>query len=79
MFALAAVAFEWLSAAKLPADSELRVAYLDPGTGSFVIQAFIAMLAGVAVAGKVYWQRIKGFLGFATPGDDDAPEGRDED
>ena len=78
-FALAGLALESLSGAGLSADPELRVAYLDPGTGSFVIQALVAMLAGIAVAAKVYWQRIKGFLGFAVSSDDDdAPESRDE-
>jgi hypothetical protein len=43
----------------------LRLAYIDPGTGSFVIQALVAAAAGLAVTLKIYWTRIKGFLGLA--------------
>ena len=37
-------------------------AYIDPGTGSYVIQLIIAALVGVGFAVKVYWGRIKGFF-----------------
>jgi hypothetical protein len=39
-------------------------AYLDPGTGSMILQGIIGGLAAVAVAGKIYWRRIKILLGF---------------
>ena len=42
---------------------EIRVAYLDPGTGSLIIQAVVAVLAGAAVAITSYWQKIKTFFG----------------
>ena len=42
---------------------EVRVAYLDPGTGSLIIQAVVAVLAGAAVAITSYWQKIKKFFG----------------
>jgi hypothetical protein len=42
---------------------EIRVAYLDPGTGSLIIQAVVAALAGVAVAVTAYWHKIKSFFG----------------
>ncbi len=38
------------------------LAYLDPGTGSMILQAIAAGLAGVAVAGKLYWRRLKSLL-----------------
>ena len=63
-------------------DPGLRLAYLDPGAGSFVIQALVAALAGIAVTLRVYWQRIRGFLGLATASEDDdeeASEARDHD
>lgn len=47
-----------------PRDS-LDLAYLDPGAGSFVIQALVATIAGVAVATRAYWTRIKAFFGQA--------------
>jgi len=34
-------------------------AYLDPGSGSIVIQFLIGALAGIGIALKVYWHRIK--------------------
>ena len=37
-------------------------AYIDPGTGSLIIQVLIGVLAGAAVAAKIYWTRIKGFF-----------------
>jgi hypothetical protein len=40
----------------------MHLAYLDPGTGSMLLQAIAAGLAGVAVAGKLYWRRIKALL-----------------
>ena len=34
-------------------------AYLDPGTGSVIIQAIVAGFVGVGITIKIYWQRIK--------------------
>ena len=34
-------------------------AYLDPGTGSMVLQATLATLMGALLVVKTYWQRIK--------------------
>ena len=34
-------------------------AYIDPGTGSAIIQALIGALAGIGIALKIYWHRIK--------------------
>jgi hypothetical protein len=55
----------------------LRLAYLDPGTGSFVIQALVAAAAGLAVTLKLYWFRIKGFFGGSSSDkeDDDLSDG----
>lgn len=38
-------------------------AYLDPGTGSILIQGLIAGIAATALVVKTYWYRIKSFLG----------------
>ncbi len=38
-------------------------AYLDPGTGSVILQATIGALAAGAVVTKLYWHRILRFLG----------------
>ena len=37
-------------------------AYLDPGTGSFIIQIVIATAATAAISVKVFWQKIKGLF-----------------
>lgn len=37
-------------------------AYLDPGTGSMVFQAIIAVFLGVAATGKLWWSKLKGLF-----------------
>ena len=34
-------------------------AYLDPGTGSIILQGIIAGLASVSFAVKIYWHKLK--------------------
>jgi len=38
-------------------------AYIDPGTGSYVFQIVIAAFVAVSFMIKMYWQKIKGFVG----------------
>lgn len=59
-------------------------AYLDPGTGSIILQVLLGGLAGLALAGKLFWHRFlvmlgvrkeaKGDKGFA---DDHSVEAKD--
>ena len=44
----------------------MPVGYLDPGSGSIIAQAVIAGAAGVAVAGKLGWRRVKKSFGFGS-------------
>jgi hypothetical protein len=37
-------------------------AYIDPGTGSYVLQIAIAFLIGLAFSLKVFWKKIGAFL-----------------
>jgi len=37
-------------------------AYLDPGTGSLIFQAIIALFAGIATAIAIYWRKFKDFI-----------------
>ena len=37
-------------------------AYLDPGTGSYILQLLIAALIGAIFAVKLFWNNIKIFL-----------------
>jgi hypothetical protein len=51
------------------------LAYLDPGSGSFLIQILIAVLIGVGVAVRASWGKIKNLFGKGqadTQIDDDA-------
>jgi len=34
-------------------------AYLDPGTGSIIIQALVGALVGIGITLKIYWQKFK--------------------
>lgn len=37
-------------------------AYIDPGTGSYLVQAIVAAIAGGAMATKVYWHNVKAYF-----------------
>jgi hypothetical protein len=37
-------------------------AYLDPGSGSFLIQLLIAGIVGAGFLIKVYWKKVKGLF-----------------
>ncbi len=36
--------------------------YMDPGSGSLLLQIILGGLAGLAVAGKLFWHRIISFF-----------------
>jgi hypothetical protein len=46
-------------------------AYLDPGSGSLLLQLLAAGAAAVAVAGKFYWRRLLRTLGLQKQVDGD--------
>jgi hypothetical protein len=41
---------------------EEAFAYLDPGTGSMVLQLILGGLAGLVVLVKLYWRRVMTYL-----------------
>lgn len=47
-------------------------AYIDPGTGSLILQGLIAGLAAAAVAIRAYWYRLKAFFRGDKPAKPDA-------
>ena len=51
--------FVVLGTALFPIDA---FAYLDPGTGSLIVQSIIAGLAAVGYGLRVYWGRIRTLL-----------------
>lgn len=40
-------------------------AYLDPGTGSMLLQVILGGIAAVGVAIKLYWHKLRAALGMA--------------
>lgn len=44
-------------------------AYLDPGTGSMLLQVILGGVAAVGVALKLYWHKIMSVLGLAKDTD----------
>ena len=51
-----------------------ELAYLDPGSGSFLIQLLIAALLGVGVVLRASWSKIKGLFGIKSETDEDAED-----
>jgi hypothetical protein len=39
-------------------------AYLDPGTGSMILQVLLGGIAGLALAGRFYWHKFLGLIGM---------------
>ena len=46
----------------------IAAAYIDPGTGSYVLQVAIAFLIGLAFSIKVFWKKISAFFRKTFPG-----------
>ena len=51
-------------------------AYLDPGTGSAILQLLLGGVAGSMVVLNLYWTRVKAFFGISS--DDEAGLERSE-
>jgi len=47
------------------------VAYLDPGTGSMLLQVILGGVAAVGVAIKLYWHKLRAAFGMSKK---EAPE-----
>jgi len=45
-------------------------AYLDPGSGSMILQIIVGGAAAVGVTAKLYWRRIRRFLRM-SPAEDE--------
>ncbi len=53
--------------------------YLDPGSGSFVLQMVLALLLGAGVAIRAYWSKIKTLFGGKKADAAQPDEGGEED
>lgn len=47
--------------------SQSAWAYLDPGTGSMIIQGIVAGVTGVAVVVRLYWAKVKSYFAGESP------------
>jgi hypothetical protein len=52
--------------------------YLDPGSGSFILQVLLASLLGAAFAIKVYWTKIKSMFTKTPPAEANDEETNEE-
>lgn len=52
-----------------PIHVDTAAAYLDPGTGSLLLQSILALVAGAGVMLKLYWTKLKSYFahGKADP------------
>ena len=50
------------------------VAYIDPGTGSMILQLLLGGIAGVWIILKLFGRRIKSFLGLSGKDKDQSAE-----
>ena len=76
---LVAVAFTPLAAIAAGQPLEIRVAYLDPGTGSLIIQALVAALAGAVVVITSYWRKIRAFFRRSSRGSESSDTATSDD
>ena len=56
-----------------------KIAYLDPGSGSFLIQLAIAALVGMAVVARSQWSKIKKILGGKSSKSKEEDENENDD
>lgn len=55
------------------------LAYLDPGTGSVILQALLGGIAGVALTLKLFGRRILSFFRRRPPSEATPPAGRESE
>lgn len=54
------------------------LAYLDPGTGSMLLQVILGGVAAIGVAIKLYWHKLRVAFGMAKKNKDDEDLEEDE-
>ena len=52
----------------------LPMIYLDPSSGSMMLQIILGGLAGAAVAFKLFFRRVRAFFGKAEPAEPESAE-----
>jgi len=66
--------WKWMVAALLILSAGPVNAYLDPGTGSMLLQVILGGIAAVAVALKLFWHKLRVAVGLGkkTSAEDEA-------
>lgn len=59
------VTFSAISLIALLWNASPAYAYLDPGTGSIILQGLLGALAAISVVVSLYWRRMLRFLGLS--------------
>lgn len=54
-------------------------AYLDPGTGSVILQVLLGGFAGLALAGRLYWRKFLSVIGLRREEAEAPMEATDQD
>ena len=52
--------------------------YLDPGSGSVILQAILAAVLGAGIIIKLFWRKVKSLFGKHSEGENDEVEGNQE-
>ena len=58
----------------LLASATPAYAYLDPGTGSMLLQLLVGGVGGALVVGKLYWARLKAMIMRRKPGEQESTD-----
>ena len=58
----------WAILATVLAPTPAEAQYLDPGAGSIIVQALLAIAIGAGATVVLYWRRFTGFLGRRSKG-----------
>ena len=56
----------FLAAVFVLASTSSAYVYLDAGTGSMILQLLLGGVAGIAIAGRLYWHKLLTFLGIRS-------------
>jgi len=58
--------WKWIAAVLLVFLASPAYAYLDPGTGSMLLQVILGGIAAVGVALKLFWHKIRVAIGLGS-------------